>query len=82
MTVLELKLLLDDAPDDMIVYLMSRGDMGGFVFEEACPNSSGIAEFGNDAEYYGSAKAFDPGFVLIPYNMGQNAEDHDLNILN
>lgn len=53
MTVSQLKESLNDAPDDMIVYIpLAINPNMGFTFGEACPAITGVVEFGPPEPIY------------------------------
>lgn len=73
MTVLELKQLLADAPDDMDV-MVAVEDMlhpGMFAFAPACTCETGVSQLGSGEEGEEEISAF----LILPHGFGVTEED-------
>lgn len=77
MTVKELRQLLEDAPNDMGVYVNRDSALGGFVFELACVNESGIAVFGDPDESQGEVGDTTHGFIIMAHGSTVSEDDID-----
>lgn len=77
MTVKELKELLADAPDTMIVYVGSVTHLGMFAFQEPCMCDSGITELGPVEEGEHGLSEGAKIFALIPHGLGVSEDEID-----
>lgn len=73
MTVLELKELLADAPNDMNVMVMVEDHLkpGLFAFAHACPCDTGISTLGGGEREEGGETVF----LILPHGSGVSEED-------
>ena len=82
MTVKELRGLLAEAPDDMLVFVpIDSMVVGAFAFEEACSSISGVIEFGPADAPYGQeinpAENQGKAFLVAPHSFNPDNHEHD-----
>lgn len=78
MTVLELKQMLEFAPDDLKVYVMAEFVFGSISFKEACSCDSGVVGYGDMVEDDEGA-SFE-GFIILPHGMTQDDTENGINL--
>lgn len=77
MTALQLKQLLADAPDDMIVYVGGVTELGMFAFQEARIGESGIMELGPAEEGERNMEEGGKIFALMPHGLTVPEDEMD-----
>jgi hypothetical protein len=77
MTVKQLKEKLKGVDENMTVYLLRDSAIGGFAFSPACPEETGVCEFGPPDEASGEVGNQGFGFCIMPH--GATAEEDDEN---
>jgi len=79
MTVKRLKELLEDAPDDLPVYVMVSNEGGLFGFQEACEGESGEAEIDplTQDDIFNPIPEPRKVFAILPHNFSEEDSSHE-----
>jgi hypothetical protein len=72
MTVGDLREMIKDIPDDVVVMYVSFPPLGGFMYEDACTTDSGLHELGEPEE--GELGPAMTVFAIMPHNQTTTEE--------